>query len=514
MAVSRRDLLRSGVYLGAGALLAGQLRDVATAASTVCPQGRGLEAIEHIVFLMQENRSFDHYFGTLRGVRGFDDHARGRRGVFAQPFDGQHSSSPRGQVWPFHFDAANGPGSCSSDVSHAWTVQHQAWNHGRMDRFVEAHLASDGAANAPMTMGYYKRADLPFLYALADAFTVCDSYHASLLGPTWPNRIMALTGTIDPDGKHGGPVVDNPSPGPQTIGSGNFSWTTMPEVLQDHGISWKVYSQAATNNNVLSLFSGYTSPSSPLFRNALLPTWPANFQADVATGTLPQVSWVLAPAAFDEHPSGPIAWGEWVTYQVVSTLVRDPKIWAKTLLVISFDENGGMFDHVAPPTPPPGTTGEYLTAQQLPAAAGGIRGPLGLGFRVPALIVSPFSRGGAVCSDVFDHTSTLRLLETRFGVRAPNISQWRRRTCGDLTSTLDLGTPNYTVPLLPDITSDVATAAARCGPQGLASVALNQVGVGANPGPVYPLPPVQEMPRQEPGRVLRRGSCAPTHKHR
>ena len=113
---------------------------------------------------------------------------------------------------------------------------------------------------------------------------------------------------------------------------------------------------------------------------------------------------------------------------MIGTLVSNPEVWAKTVLFIMYDENDGFFDHVPPPTPPPGTPGEFLTVDPLPASAYGVAGPIGLGFRVPMLVVSPFSRGGYVCSDIFDHTSQLRFLETRFGVQAPNISAWRRKT--------------------------------------------------------------------------------------
>ena len=488
-------------------VLSPRLRAIADAARSTCPAGRDLDAIEHVVFLMQENRSFDHYFGTYPGVRGFDDHRPGHAGLFAQPDRGQRAVRPHGQVLPFHLDTASG-GGCSSDISHSWVVQHRSWANGAMDGFVEAHLASDGAANAPMTMGYYERADLPFLYSLADGFTVLDGYHCSLLGPTWPNRIMSMTGTVDPDGKHGGPVIDNPTPSSANdVTNGMFDWPTMPEVLQDKGVSWKVYSQLATNNNVLSFFAGYTKPNSPLCQNALLPTWPGTFDADVAAGTLPQVSWVLAPTSFDEHPPPPMAWGEWVTSKVVSTLVSNPRLWAKTLLVITFDENGGYFDHVAPPAPPPGTPGEYLTVKQLPSVAEGIRGPVGLGVRVPTLLVSPFSRGGYVCSDVFDHTSMLKFLETRFDVHIPNISAWRRRTVGDLTPGLDVSRPNASVPALPAMEPVVATQTAACGPSGVTGTVLDNAGAGGNPGPVYPLPDPQRLPTQERGTAKRRSSC-------
>jgi phospholipase C len=136
---------------------------------------------------------------------------------------------------------------------------------------------------------------------------------------------------------------------------------------------------------------------------------------------------------------------------VLSTVVSNRALWEKTAIIVTYDENGGFFDHVAPPTPPKGTKGEFLTVSKLPAAAKGIRGPIGLGFRVPMVVVSPFSRGGLVCSDTFDHTSTLRFLETRFGVEVPNLSAWRRKVTGDLTSAFNFAAkPNNSRPALPN----------------------------------------------------------------
>jgi phospholipase C len=226
----------------------------------------------------------------------------------------------------------------------------------------------------------------------------------------------------------------------------------MPEQLQARGISWKVYGSADGNfgDNVLPYFKQYqTNPT--LAANALTPTFPGTFQADVTAGTLPQVSWVLAPLIASEHPPAPSIYGESVTSQVLSALVSNKKLWAKTALIITYDENGGFFDHVPPPTAPAGTAGEYLTVNPLPADASGVAGPIGLGFRVPTLVVSPFSRGGFVCSDVFDHTSTLRFLETRFGAEVPNLSAWRRSVTGDLTTAFNFAAVNTSVPKLPSV---------------------------------------------------------------
>jgi phospholipase C len=233
-----------------------------------------------------------------------------------------------------------------------------------------------------------------------------------------------------------------------------------------------------------------------LYQKAFLPTFPNDFVADVKNGTLPKVSWISTPVGYDEHPPAPSFLGEWFTDQVLTTLVSNPEVWSKTVLFHMYDENDGFFDHVAPPTPPPGTPGEYLSVDPLPGAAQGIAGPIGLGFRVPLLVVSPFSRGGYVCSETFDHTSQLRFLEERFGVTAPNISAWRRKTVGDLTATLHMNNSRQSLPALPATTDDPTYVAAKGCTQGdLFEIADNQ--------PAYPLATAQSMPTHEPGGARR-----------
>ena len=320
------------------------------------------------------------------------------------------------------------------------------------------------------------------------------------MGPTHPNRLMQMSGTIDPAGKAGGPVVvTNGSP------SAIFSvhWDTMPEVLEDAGISWKYYNPGGslysietmrkiglTTDSVLPYFSQYENPSSALYKKAFLQTFPGDFAADVKAGTLPKVSWISTPVGYDEHPPAPSFLGEWFTDQVLRTLVSNPDVWSKTVLFHMYDENDGFFDHVDPPVAPKGTDGEYLTVQPLPADANGIDGPIGLGFRVPMLVLSPFSRGGKICSQTFDHTSQLRFIEERFGVKAPNLSAWRRVAVGDLTATLRMGRAETALPALPPTRNDPAYLAAKgCTETDLLEVATDQ--------PPYPVPTHQVMPTQE-----------------
>jgi phospholipase C len=318
-------------------------------------------------------------------------------------------------------------------------------------------------------MGYYTRSDLPVYYALADAFTLCDHYFCSVLSGTGPNRHYTMSATIDPAGRAGGPVVANEPdfnaipPSSVVTNAAQYSWATMPERLQAQGVSWKIYqtpgSLASTmTNNILVRYKQYADPSSVLYRSAFLPIYPHDFVADIEAGTLPSVSWVLGPLDSDEAPPKPPNKGARVTAEVLRSLLRNPRVWAQTVFFVSYDENGGFFDHVAPPTPPPGTPDEFLAVDPLPLQSGGVSGPIGLGFRVPLLVISPFSRGGHINSDVADHTSLLRFLETRFGVEVPNLSAWRRSVTSDLTGTLDLSEPRLRVPALPSPLDDKLVA--------------------------------------------------------
>ena len=503
----RRTLLRVALATGGAAVLAAAERGdtaragaaLTRAAASTKAAGSDLGAVEHVVFLMQENRSFDHYYGTYRGVRGFDDHPAGDLGVFAQRWPGGRDRT----LLPFHLDSKSGAGECTTDLDHSWRGEHLSRGPGDNSAFVATHVQPEfeGPEQGVLTMGYYGRSDLPFYYALADAFTICDNYHCSVLGPTHPNRLMSLSGTIDPDGRAGGPVLVTDS-SPDAVYS--VHWDTMPEVLEDAGVSWKVYSPKGTlyeqpfveqhgmgtTDGILPYFAQYRNPSSALYQRAFVPTYPDEFVADIASGSLPAVSWLLPPAGYDEHPSSPPALGEYFTSQVLSALVSNPSVWSKTVLFHMYDENDGFFDHVPPPVAPAGTAGEHLAATSLPADAHGVRGPVGLGFRVPLLVISPFARGGHVASQVFDHTSQLRFLETRFGVRAPNISAWRRRTVGDLTSALH-GGGDTSVPALPSTAGDQMADMAALG---CTNAAIYNVATDL---PAYPVPVHQSMPRQE-----------------
>jgi len=514
--LSRRQFLGGAMAAGIGSQLHSQSSRIIERAASFDPGGTGsLNDIEHFVFLMQENRSFDHYFGTYSTTRGFSDPytlqqmVKGQKySVFNQfGFEPGVGVNPNGYLQPFRANTQNPAvdGICIGDPIHEWGPQHQCWNEGKMDNFVRTHLGTDGSKFGSIVMSYYTAEDIPVHHALADHFTLCDNYHCSVLGPTYPNRLYWMSGTIDPDGRNGGPLLETYD----LAGSpAKFTWQTYPEVLEVAGVSWKVYQgpdgieELDTSyqlDNVLRYFRQYLDPLSPLSRKALVPTYPGTFELDVASDNLPQVSWIVPTYEESEHPSYPAAWGAYAIADVLKTLVSNPAVWEKTAFILSYDENGGFFDHVPPPVAPKGTPGEYVTVPlaDVPEAEG-IAGPIGLGFRVPCIVISPYSVGGLYAWDTFDHTSQLRLLETRFGLPVPNLSKWRRQTVGDMTTAFNFAAPpSNTFPTLPP--------ASPLSPQVLLDVAkdaeLNQL----NEGTPYPVPP-NSMPEQDRIPVRQRSS--------
>jgi phospholipase C len=441
------------------------------------PRGSGsLRDIKHVVVLMQENRSFDHYFGTLPGVRGFADPSAIQlstgKSVFYQP----DTANPDGFMLPFHLDTQTTSAQAIPSTSHAYTVQHSAWNNGAMDNWLPAHLAADGK-NGPFTMGYYTRDDIPFQFALAEAFTICDNYHCSVLGPTWPNRLYHMSAYIDPAGDQGGPIISNIDPTP-------YAWKSYPEALTAAGVSWQVYQEVDNYGcNLLEPFQSFQDAPvrSDLFQRGLRTFSTGQFEYDALHDRLPAVSWLVPTSYQSEHPDYTPAAGADFVASKINAIAANPDVWAKTVFILNYDENDGLFDHVPPPTPPPGTPGEFVNGV-----------PIGAGFRVPAIIVSPWTQGGWVASETFDHTSVLQFLEKLTGVTIPNITSWRRSAFGDLTSAFGFPAGSR-FPKLPGTKAQLAAA-------------VNSVN--NFPPPVFPTtsqtPPVQETgPRPRPRKTVR-----------
>ena len=457
--IDRRFLAKG---LGLSALFPSIARALEIPAHT---QTGTIKDVEHIVILTQENRSFDHYFGTLNGVQGFGDRfpipvpdVKGRKHhtVFVQP-----SATKPHLIAPYHADTqAAFKYMRLEGTPHTFPDAQAAWDDGR--------LSDWPSAKHDHALAYFSRDDIPFQYALAEAFTLCDAYFCALHAGTDPNRLFIFTGTNDPLSTGHGPVVLNAydSLKSDEHGHGGYEWHTYAERLQDAGIEWQVYQVMNDNFDDNSLVGFKTfrkanqTPSSELARRGLATRDLDLLKTDVLAGRLPQISYIVAPDRFSEHPgpSSP-AQGADYTARVLDALTSNPEVWAKTVLLINFDENDGLFDHVPPPSPPSiGTDGQARGASQidttgeyyLPKDSAYHGRAFGLGPRVPLYVVSPFSKGGYVASQGFDHTSIIRFCEARFGVMEPNISPWRRAVCGDLLSCFDFKTPNTDPVVLPE----------------------------------------------------------------
>jgi phospholipase C len=471
--MTRRRLLGSAARIAAAAAAATMLPANVRRALAQEPARRGsIKDVKHVVLLMQENRSFDHYFGTLAGVRGFSDPnaltLSTGKSVFHQP----DPENPSGYLLPFHLDTRKTSAQQIPSTNHNWIPQHESWNQGRMDNWLPAHRKVDGP-NAPYVMGYHTRADIPFQFALAESFTICDAYHSSVMGPTWPNRMYWMTGMIDPDGKAGGPMIRNAAP------IEGYGWTTYAERLESAGVSWKVYQQADNYGcNMLENFRSFRQANfdSPLRMKGLLHGPEGQFEYDAINDRLPAVSWIIPTSGQSEHPDFMPAAGAAFVASKIDAIAANPEVWAKTVFILCYDENDGIFDHVAPPVPPPGTPHEFV---------GDL--PIGGGFRVPCILVSPWTAGGWVCSQPFDHTSSLRFLEKFTGVAEPNISDWRRTTFGDFTDAFRFDEAAAGAPNLPGTGAPLSRALFEA--DNLPSPAL--------PGAE------QHFPRQEEGRRSR-----------
>jgi phospholipase C len=567
MIETRREFIKKAALLSGAAGFLGGLPESIQRALAITPEpGTTFLDAEHIVILMQENRSFDHAYGTMRGVRGFNDP---RAITLSNGNPVWLQTDATGTTYtPFRLNIKETKATWMGSLPHSWTNQVDARNGGKHDKWLDAKRSGEKAyASMPLTMGFYNRDDIPFYYALADAFTVCDQHFCSSLTGTMPNRLYFWTGTIRGDAPNAPAKVLNDD----VEYEDSAHWKTLPERLEENNVSWKIY------QNELYLDVGFTDEEAPWLSNfgdnplewytqyhaRFLPShrkflddsftkltaeldelrkksqdatlnvadsekiksdlvkaedrmaalverrkkWSAEnfeklsdleksihakafctnvadpsyhelttlsyrdgethrdikipkgdvlqqFRDDVNSGKLPTVSWLVAPENFSDHPSS--AWfGAWYVSEVMDILTRNPAVWKKTIFILTYDENDGYFDHVPPFVPPdprnpatgmtsPGAfaASEFVTMEEELArkpAKNCRESPIGLGYRVPLVIASPWSRGGFVCSQVFDHTSVPQFLETfvtkKFApLKEDNITAWRRAVCGDLTS--------------------------------------------------------------------------------
>ena len=574
---SRREFLKKAALLSGGAgMFKGLPASVQRALAIDPVAGSTYLDAEHVVILMQENRSFDHCYGSLQGVRGFND----PRAITLPDGDPVwFQKNELGEIYtPFRLNIKETKSTWTGSLPHSWTNQVDALNKGKMDRWLIAKPSGHKEfAKAPLTMGYYNREDIPFYYALADAFTICDQNFCSSLTGTTPNRLFLWTGTVRQEQNESSYAnVRNEN----VDYNDEVHWTTFPERLEDNNVSWKIYQNelslssglsseedswlANFTDNPIEWFSQYKvrfSGSHQRYLREIYPQLPGQiskltaeleaidpsdprtanlktelqvkksllhqaetvqekysgedfaklsdrdknlhsrafvtnngdpdyrtvapyrykdgdkeremnlpkgdilyqFRKDVAEDKLPAVSWLVGPENFSDHPGAPW-YGAWYVSEVLDILTQKPELWKKTIFILCYDENDGYYDHVPPFVAPdpyrPGnglvskgidTKVEYVTLEQDMKRKSKVESresAIGLGFRVPLVVASPWSRGGHVCSQVFDHTSILQFLEkflsakTGREIKETNISAWRRTVCGDLSSvfTQDKGT--------------------------------------------------------------------------
>lgn len=565
---TRREFLKKAAQLSAGTGLINILPASIAKAMAIDPApGSTFMDAEHIVFLMQENRSFDHTYGSLQGVRGFNDPR-----AITLPDDNSVwlQTDAEGKTYPpFHYDIHNSKITWMSSLPHSWSNQVDARNDGKYDKWLQSKRSGHKEyADMPLTMGFFTREDIPFYYSLADAFTVCDQNFCSALTGTTPNRLYFWTGTIrnKPDANALAAVWNGDADYGNMVG-----WKTFPEVLEENKIPWKIYQNelsvgvgfegeedawlANFTDNSIEFFEQYNVKLHPEYiaalpkiakrlddelrkreeksktlaadspeakRNSNEISWIKKkiieieedkkncttekfnklsefeknihrkafdtnrgdpdyhqltslkyndngverelvipkgdilyqFRKDVESNQLPTVSWLVAPENFSDHPGA--AWyGAWYISEVMDILTKNPEVWKKTIFILTYDENDGYFDHVPPfvvPHPDKKDTGlvsanidtaaEYVANADQQSDKDHARiSPIGLGYRVPLVIASPWSRGGWVNSEVFDHTSSLQFLEKFLSqkfkkkIEVPEITAWRRTICGDLSST-------------------------------------------------------------------------------
>jgi phospholipase C len=380
--------------------------------------------IENIVVVMMENRSFDSMFGHLNayGNRTDVQEAPPNASNPAHAADWEDAGAPDGgedggDAGPQTFPWMHATSMCFADTDHSWKGQHWAWDNGLNDGFyAENNGNTDPGDLVPeagslldgeRAMWWYDQSDIPFDYQLANTFAIGDNYFCSLLGPTGPNReyLMAATsfgltynslpGNLSPN------VVDN---------------VVVPDELEQRNVTWATYGDGTTSlASVLGIQTGTRYPQ--MIRYAF-----ADFVTAAAKGTMPQVAWVdpavgLADGTVtnnDDHPPADIQIGSQFLSQVYQAVTTSPQ-WAHTALFITWDENGGEYDHL-PPSPAcvPDNNPPQLTGTDV-----GIPGTFNrYGFRVPLIVVSPYAKKGYASHNVYDHTSIARFIEAKFKIPA------------------------------------------------------------------------------------------------
>ena len=423
--------------------------------------------IKHVVILMQENRSFDEYFGTFPGATGLNDPG----GVFDNLYG---KDANQNDIKPFRMSTFTASGLERDNASHSWVDFQALFTGGKYN--TPNRWARQGHESV---VGYYAANDIPFHWELARTFVLCDHFFASALSATAANRLYLVSGcAMDPmlvqnpdytpiqppppqlklwPGPALGPGMTEGNDDPANIDSydeGQPSWSSYPDLLSKAGVGWRIYDETSLTNtipcpnptngwgtmNILTRFASWNNNNYGTSEHNQLEG--GGFETDCNNGNLPPVSWIIPPFWASEwennHPSDGAAY---IAQKLAAILNGTDKegspLWSSTVFIVIWDESGGHFDHVLPQPAAVGTPGEYFANPPWDPTQ-----PFGPGFRVPAIVVSPWTFNQGVQQQPFDFTSILRFLElvTKNFVPpggvpcAPNIDSWRRNTFGDLTS--------------------------------------------------------------------------------
>jgi phospholipase C len=373
------------------------LKSVAAAGALQGAAG-AVNPINHIVVVCMENRSFDHFLGWMPTI---NPNVSGSQN-FVYPTTGGSQGT-----WYLGMDTM---GCAYKDPDHSWSGARIEYHGGKCDGWLL------NPANDLFSVGYYAKPDLPFLANAAADWTVCDNYYAAIMGPTYPNRLYVHSAATDRT----------------TDSLTSCSLPTIWDRLAAKKISRRYY---YTDTSFLLLYG--------FFKYLAISYKVSQFYADCQSGALPAVSYIdpgfngeSAGTSNDDHPHGDIRNGEYFLNQIYNAVTASPN-WSSTVLVITFDEWGGFFDHVAPPLVAdsvPGATPDAVSNGQNMYLRG---------FRVPTIVISPYAQRGAVSHTLFDHTSILKMIENRW-----NLSPLTKRDAGanDLASVLDLSSSNPSAP--------------------------------------------------------------------
>ncbi|KAH8696229.1 phosphoesterase family-domain-containing protein [Talaromyces proteolyticus] len=431
---------------------------VAASAVATAVQAGSLQDIKHIVLFMQENRAFDHYFGTMAGVRGFGDpnaqvNPDGRSVLEHSTQNGADILKPWHLNYLGHDEWYNAT-QCMGAGDNGWQTMHTAYSGGLGNQWTGA----DGG----YSLGYFTRQDIPTHFDIAEGWTILDMNMQSLLMSTDPNRIMWMSGSVNIPGSPtnldgtGGMIIDNSNtPGCESTGVNCFPfvWKTFPEYLEEAGISWQVWQDLDNfEDNMLAYFQQYQQAPNGSALNIKGNSYPGldAFYGNASAGTLPQVSWIIGPQEQAEHPPNMPKDGAWLQQKVVEAITSSPA-YNETVLIISYDEQGGWADHVVPVVPEKDTPGEWMT-DPYNGALGDV--PVGPGWRVPRFIISPWTRGGNVFTEPSDHNSDVMFVEKWAAANGYNsvhteaITQWRRTHMSNLVNAFDFDNPDYSIPTI------------------------------------------------------------------